>query len=213
MTRPEISFFVSETSTPVKDATVSALIAANKIVKLIQNTITYICIPTLDIESLNTKLYSDASFNNLPNGDSQGHFIILLGDKYNNIASIAWSSIKLKHVARSTIAAERLGLSDGCDASYFVTSLTKEMIFMEQHNDINIEALTNNPSLYETLHTTKTILDKCLQVEIAALREMCEKNELEISWIEKQHRLSDVLTKRGASPKSLIETIQKYKLQ
>ena len=162
MTRPEISFFVSETSTPVKDATVSALIAANKIVKLIQNTITYICIPALDIESLNTKLYSDASFNNLPNGDSQGHFIILLGDKYNNIASIAWSSIKLKHVARSTTAAERLGLSDGCDAPYFVTSLTKEMIFMEQHNDINIEALTNNPSLYETLHTTKTILDKCL---------------------------------------------------
>ena len=57
------------------------------------------------------------------------------------------------------------------------------MIFMKQHNNINIEAFTDNRSLYETLHTTKYILDKGLQVEIAALREMREKNELLISWI------------------------------
>ena len=106
MTRPEISFFVCETSTRVKDATVSDLIAANKIVKFIQNTTTYIRIPTFDIESLNIKLYSDVSFNNLPNGGSQGGFRILLSNKYNNVAQIAWSSIKLKCVARSTIAAE-----------------------------------------------------------------------------------------------------------
>ena len=59
----------------------------------------------------------------------------------------------------------------------------------------------------------KPILDKHLQVEIPALREMCEKNELQISWIEKQHQLSDVLTKTRASPKTPIETIQKGKLQ
>ena len=165
------------------------------------------------MESLNIKLYSDASFNNLPNGGSQGGFIILLSDKYNNVAPIAWSSTKLKRVARSTIAAETLALSDGCDTSYFVASLAKEMIFTKQHNNINIEAFTDNRSLYETLHTTKSILDKRLRVEIAALREMCEKNELLINWIEKQYQLSDVLTKRGASPQSLIETIQKGKLQ
>ena len=87
------------------------------------------------------------------------------------------------------------------------------MIFTKQHNNINIEAFTDNRSSYETLHTTKYILDKRLQVEIAALREMREKNELLISWIEKQHQLSDALTKRGASPQSLIETIHKGKLQ
>ena len=59
----------------------------------------------------------------------------------------------------------------------------------------------------------KPILDKRLRIEIAALREMYEKNELQISWTEKQHQLSDILTKRGASPKSIIETIQKSKLQ
>ena len=165
-TRPEISFFVCEASTRVKDATVSDLIATNKIVKFTQNTTTYICIPAFDVESLNIKLYSDTSSNNLQNGGSQGFFIILLSDKHNNVAPIAWSSIKLKYVARSTIVEETLALSGGCDTSYFVASLTKEMIFMKQHNNINIEAFTNNGSLYETLHTTKSILDKRLWVEI-----------------------------------------------
>ena len=87
------------------------------------------------------------------------------------------------------------------------------MIFRKQHKNINIEAFTDNRSLYETLHTTKSILDKRLRVEIVARREMCEKNELLISWIEKQHQLSDVLTKTGASPQSLLEIIQKGKLQ
>ena len=157
------------------------LIAGNKVVKFIQNRTTYIRIHTIDMESLNIKLYSDATFNNLLNGSSQGGFIILLSNKYNNVAPIAWSSIKLKRVARSTIAAETLALSDGCDTSFFVASLTKEMIFMKQYNDINIEAFSDNRLLYETLHTTKPILEKHLRVEIAALREMHEKNELLIS--------------------------------
>ena len=78
--------------------------AANKVVKFTPTTTTYICIPTFGLESLNVKLYSDASFNNLPNGGNQGGFIILLSDKYNNVAPIK-TKIKLKRVARSTIAA------------------------------------------------------------------------------------------------------------
>ena len=103
MTKLEISVFVCETSTRVKDATVSDLIAANKL-KFTPTTTTYICIPIFDIESLNIKLYSDASFNNLPNSGNQGSFIILLSDKYNSVAPIK-TKIKLKRVARSTIAA------------------------------------------------------------------------------------------------------------
>ena len=109
----------------VKDATVSDLIAPNKVVKFIQNITTCIHIPTFDTEWLNIKLYSDASFNNLLNSSSQGGFIILLSDNYNNVARIAWSPIKLQRFARSTMAAETLALSDSCDTSYFVASLKK----------------------------------------------------------------------------------------
>ena len=99
MARPETSFFVCETSTRIKDATISDLILANKFVKFVKNTPTYIRIPTLHIESIYMELFSDASLNNLHNGGSQGGFLVFLSDKFNNVAPIAWSSTKLKHVA------------------------------------------------------------------------------------------------------------------
>ena len=88
MTRPEINFFVCETSTRTKDATISDLISASKIVKFVKNTPIYICIPILHFESVYIKLFSDASFNNLRNDGSQGGFLVLLSDQFNNIAPI-----------------------------------------------------------------------------------------------------------------------------
>ena len=37
---------------------------------------------------------------------------------------------------------------------------------------------------YETLNTTRSILDKRVRVEISALQEMCEKNDLVIHWLK-----------------------------
>ena len=99
MARPERSFFVCETSTQIKDATIFDLISVNKIVKFTKNTPTYIRIPTLHFKSLYIKLFLDASFINLQNGESQGGFLVFLGNKFSNIAPISWSSTKLKHVA------------------------------------------------------------------------------------------------------------------
>ena len=149
----------------------------------------------------------DANFNNLQNGESQGGFPVFLSDKFNNIAPIAWSSTNLKCVARSTLAAETLTLSDGCDM-LFIASLAKEMI-SKCFKDIRIKGYTDNHSLYKSLNTTKSILDKCLRAQISALREMCDKNELSIHWIEKQYQVSDVLAKKGASHECYLETLQK----
>ena len=103
MTRPDKNLVrklkMHKKSTQIKDATISDLVSANKIVKFIKNTPTKICIPTLHFESLYIKLILDASFNNLPNSRSQGGFLVFPSDKFNYIAPIAWSSTKLKHVA------------------------------------------------------------------------------------------------------------------
>ena len=154
MTRPEISFFVCTTSTRIEDATICDLISANKIVKFVNNTHTYIRIPTLHFESVYIKLFSDASFNNLQNGESQAGFLVFLSDKFNNIAPFAWSLTKLKRVARSTLAAETLAFSDGCDMCFLIASLAKEMI-SKCSKYIRIEGCTDNHSLCETLNTTK----------------------------------------------------------
>ena len=37
---------------------------------------------------------------------------------------------------------------------------------------------------------------------------MYDKNEITVNWINSQHQLSDLLTKKGASCQSLMEVIQ-----
>ena len=71
MTQPEISSHVCEITKKFKTATISDIKSTNKIFKFIKNTPNHIKIPPFDLGSLEIRLYSDASFNNLPNGNSQ----------------------------------------------------------------------------------------------------------------------------------------------
>ena len=67
--RPDISFAVCEANTKVNSATVADLLRINKTIKKLKSTPSYIKFPRLDLRSLNIKV---SSFNNLPNGGSQG---------------------------------------------------------------------------------------------------------------------------------------------
>ena len=210
MSRPEISYHVCEISTRVKNATISEIHAINKIIKYVKSIPSYITIPTLDLEFLHLKLYSDASFNNLPDGGSQGGYIIFLCDRFSKSVPLAWNSARLKRVKRSTLAAETLALTDGCDTTFFIANLITDIGL---YKTIPITALTDNQSLNDTIKTTKPTLDRRLRVEISALREMCDKNEINIHWISKQHQLSDAFTKKGASVHNLVKVLQKGKIE
>ena len=142
--------------------------------------------------------------------DSQGGYIIFLCDKFSKSVPLAWNSTRLKRVTRSTLAAETLALTDGCDTTFFIANLITDIGL---YKTIPITALTDNQSLNDTIKTTKPTLDRRLRVEISALREMCDKNEINIHWISKQHQLSDVLTKKGASVHSLVKVLQKDKIE
>ena len=56
---------------------------------------------------------------------------------------------------------------------------------------------TENKSLFHAINTTKVFLDKCLRVDIAALREMQKKNEFMLYWIECSQQLANA--NKGAS--------------
>ena len=60
-----------EISTKIKTATISDIISVNKVIKFIKNTPSHIKIPSFDLGSLEIHPYSDASFNNLPDGGSR----------------------------------------------------------------------------------------------------------------------------------------------
>ena len=205
MTRPEISFDTCEISTHIKDAKISDIIRVNKVIKFVKSTESYLRFPKLDLNSLSLKVFTDASWNNLPNGGSQGGQIVLLCDQMNLSSPICWNSSKLKRVARSTLAAESLSLPEGCDSAFFVAKLIS---FINNSSNIPISAYTDSDSLYKTAMTTNLTIDRRLRVEISAIREMCERKEIELIWIAKQRQLSDVLTKKGASPHLLMEVLQ-----
>ena len=81
ISRPDISFKVSELSSAIKNATVNDLLKANKVLKYLKNTQSYIQFPKLDnINNLRIVMHSDASYANLPYGGSQGGHLVFLCD-------------------------------------------------------------------------------------------------------------------------------------
>ena len=210
MTRPEISFEVCQISTRVNNATVADILSVNKVIKFVKSTPSSISIPKLDLKSLSITVFADASFNNLPDGGSQGGYIIFLNNKYNSVVPLSWNSTRLPRVVRSTLAVETLAMSDACDSAIFLSNLTDELA--KSPKQTNITVLTDNQSLFEALKTTKAALDHRLRVEISALREMCNNDEITINRVSSENQLSDPLTKRGTSHQKLMQALQSGRL-
>ena len=55
---------------------------------------------------------------------------------------------------------------------------------------------------------TKATLDCQLRVEISALREMCNNDEISINQVSSENQLSYPLTKRGTSHQKLMQVLQ-----
>ena len=209
--RPDISFTVCEASTKVNSATVADLLRINKTIKKLKSTPSYIKFPRLDLRSLNIKVFMDASFNNLPNGGSQDGQIVFLCDDNNKCCPLSWNSSRIRRVVRSTIGAETLPLIEGCDTALYISEMVSEIskrMNTKAPSPVNIEALTDNQSLFDTIHSTKQTSEKRLIVDISAVREMSDRNELSVMWIKKEKQLSDVLTKDGASSRLLLDILQ-----
>lgn len=71
-----------------------------------------------------------------------------------------------------------------------------------------VVCLTDSRSLFECAGSTKAVNDKRLCVKINALRQMIYNEEIILRWIDGKLQLDDALTKKGASPFSLIEVLK-----
>ena len=71
ISRPDISFSVCEPSTKLKQATAADILYVNKIIKNVKNFKSEITLPQLNLNNIKPQLFTDASFDNLPNGGSQ----------------------------------------------------------------------------------------------------------------------------------------------
>ena len=77
---------------------------------------------------------------------------------------------------KSTLAAETLAMADATDSAYLISMLLGEII-KGPKAILSIMCFTDNKSLYDDSHTTNTISERRLIVDLSILREMITKNE------------------------------------
>ena len=208
ISRPDMAYTACELSTQQAKPKVEDLLRANKAMKELKQQNVVIRYSPLKLDKLKLVVFSDASYGNLRNGGSQGGFIIFLSDGVLSVP-ISWSSCRLKRVARSTLCAETLAAVEALDSAYLIEKLCCELFC---NSKINVEMYTDNRSLYDAIHTTNLMVDKRLRVDIASLREMFENEEVSFHWLSSKHQIADVLTKKGASKKILIEALAQSKI-
>ena len=73
------------------------------------------------------------------------------------------------------------------------------------NKSIGITAYTDNKSVIEAVFSTKLVDDKCLRVDIAAIQEFIETNDInKIKWSAGDNQLANCMTKQGASGNQLL---------
>ena len=126
---------------------------------------------------------------------------MIICDREKKSIPVAWSSARLKRVARSTLVAETLALPDAYDATFYVFRVFNDTLM---NRKTTIKAFTVNQSLYDTIKTTKLAVDRQLRVEISALRNMYKREEIEMHWISKYLQLNNNLPKKAPRRMMLV---------
>ena len=133
------------------------------------------------LEECKLLCYTDASWANLPDEGSQGGMVILLEDTLGRKCPIHWQTKKIRRVVKSTLAAEALALLDGAEEATHISSLISELFNVKK---LEIKCLVDNKGLVEALYSNKQVEGKRLRVEIAALKEMIETQEIAgVDWV------------------------------
>ena len=208
-TRPDLAFDTLLLSCKMKEASRQDMLNCLKTIKRAKLEEVKMKFPDLGKIS-RLVIYSDASFANLPDNVSScmGYVILLVEDNKNRNTEhkcclVAWKSNKIKRVCRSTLAAETMALTEAIEESLYLKSFLDELGFT-----VSIEAYTDNLGLREAVYSTKQVDDKQTRIDIAALQQMLQEKKVnQINWCSSDNQLANVLTKKGASARTLLEAI------
>ena len=127
--RPDIAVKVGELQASVPRATVENLILASRLLhEAKSNSVTLMTVP-ISVDRLSFCAFSDASF--LPGKEKfahQGRLVFattpeLLENKKSEVAPVAWISMKIHRVTRSTLGAEAIALSGAVDRLLWIRLL------------------------------------------------------------------------------------------
>ena len=122
-----------------------------------------------------------------------------------DIKSAFLQTRKLKRVVKSTLTAETLALQEVIEAAIMIKAMFLEILNVDAHNQIlPIKCVT----LHDAVYSTKTLTEKRLKIELCAIREWLEKQEIHsVIWVCSEDQLADCLTKEGASREKLYDKL------
>ena len=199
-TRPDVAYEVSTLSNLGRNATVKDIWQINKLVKSMKQERMFVKYPNLgNYKKWKLMVFSDSSFANLPDGSSQGGYIVFLANEEGKVAPLSWQSKKLHKVTKSTLSSETLAAIEAVDAAILIQLQVKEIFDVVP----DIILFTDSRSLHQTVHTSHVLNDKSLRVSVSYLRQFVNRKEIKVCWVESKNQIADSLTKFGASPYQL----------
>ena len=151
--------------------------------------------------------FSDATYASLVDGSSQGGHIVLLKGEGNVVVPVSWQSKKLDRNTKNPLASEALAVNEAADTGYLIASMMAEIMNLPKLPII--QCFTDSKSLVENLKSTKAVSDKRLRVDVARLRQMIDRNEVCLHWVEGCNQIADSLKKRGAPFSKLFEVLNR----
>ena len=211
--RPDLAFENCTIGNSSTNATIKSIITANKALKKAKFNDVFLRFPKdLNINEAKLICFCDASFANLTGGSSQGGHLIFVIDKKGVYCLINWQSHKLKRVVTSTLSAECLAAVEAIDHCLHIRVCLAEILGTKTES-IDIHILTDNKSLHEAAHTTTSVKNRRLQIELSALREAITRGEIkEFRWVNGSLQMANLLTKTGASSDKLLEILNNTRM-
>ena len=210
-TRPDLAFDVCYLSGRLKNPTIKEILMVNKSISKAKSeqVILHFGNGVKPSECVISGFH-DASFGNLEDGGSQGGFMILLGDEYDRHRSpIMWQSRRVRRVVKSAMASETLTMVECSEACFWINQLAAEILGYKNEL-LPIICYTDSKQLYDATYSLRSIEDKRLRIDIAVIREMLGKKEInKIIRIPSEEQLADCLTKLGASSSKLIRLLNR----
>ena len=134
--------------------------------------------------------YADAEWASLLNGGTAGGYLVGLTDLHT-IGLLSWRCRCPKRIVKSTLAGETLALTDLVDELVVMRETVRRMTGTAPRTI----ARTDCMSLHHHIMKGKQVSEKRLHVELSMLKEVVEKKECEIEWVDTAEQLSDCLTK------------------
>ena len=205
----DVGFLLSE----VNKSTIDTIYRANKLLDHVKSMKDHkMKIHPIPREELAAYVWVDAGSQNRPDGSSTQGIIVGIASKdllkglVKPISMVVWHSQKIDRKCRSPGAAEAIAAVNGEDALFYVRFQLSEMLgnpvdvraINQTVNKISGCLVTDSRNVYDKLETETFNIrgaEKRTDIEMLALKEAQERNQVKIRWVHGEAQLSNGLTK------------------